>query len=216
MKPIQILPESYHHCYTLDFKQHKVAQGILILVGFVGFFVCWQVIKFVSPNSMDALKLQRDPLHLLIFFATIVMMIVLHESAHGLVIWGFTKKFPPIGVNLMGSVYVNASGWYLSRLQMLIMSLAPFLLLTFIGLIFLTFTSGEFFRMTLWFVILNAVGSVNDLAVAGWLFFQPETALIENSGLTMAIYRANDEQSKQPGTKEKVRALLERYLLKLS
>jgi hypothetical protein len=215
MKPIQILPESYNHCYTLDSKQHKIAQGLLILVGFVGFILCWQIIKFASPDAMEALKLERDPFHLFIFFATIIIMIVLHESMHALVLWGFTKKVPPVGINLMGSVYVNASGWYLPRLYMLIMSLAPFLLLTFIGLILLTFTSGEFFRMTLWVVILNAVGSVNDLAVAGWLLFQPDTALIENSGQALAIYRVRDEPSKRPGAKEKMRVYMERYLMKL-
>lgn len=215
MKPSQILPESYHHYYTLDSKQHKVAQGLLILVGFVGFFLCWQIIKLASPDAMEALKLERDPFHLFIFFATIMIMIVLHESVHGLVLWGFTKKFPPIGVNLMGSVYVNASGWYLSRLQMLIMSLSPFLLLTMIGIIFLNFASGEFFRMTLWAVLLNAVGSINDMAVAGWLFFQPDSALIENSGQALAIYRVRDEPSKWPGTKEKVRVFMEWYLMRL-
>lgn len=215
MKPIQILPESYYHCYTLDSKQHKVVQGMLILIGFAGFLLCWQAIKFASPDSIDALKLERGPFHLFIFLETIIIMIVLHESVHGLVLWGFTKKFPPVGINFMGSVYVNASGWYLSRLHMLIMSLSPFLLLSVIGIIFLSFTSGEFFRMMLWAVLLNAVGSINDLAVAGWLFFQPDTALIENSGQALAIYRASDEQSKRLGAKEKVRVFMERYLMKL-
>jgi hypothetical protein len=215
MKPTQILPESYLHCYTLDSRQHKAAQVTLILVGFVGFFFCWQAIKFVSPDSIDALKLEKDPFHLFIFLVTIIIMIVLHESMHGLVLWKFTKKFPPFGMNFMGSIYVNASGWYLPRLHMLIMSLSPFLLLSMIGIMFLSFASGEFFRMTLWVVLLNAVGSINDLAVAGWLFFQPDTALIENSGQALAIYRASNEQPKKSGAKEKMRAIMERYLVKL-
>ena len=215
MKPTQTLPESYLHCYTLDSNQHKILQGMLILVGFVGFLLGWQGIKFLSPDSIGILKLERDSFHLFIFFATIIIMIVLHESVHGLVLWKFTKKFPPFGINFMGSIYVNASGWYLPRLHMLVMSLSPFLLLSMVGIIFLSFTSGEFFRMMLWAVLLNAVGSINDLAVAGWLFFQPDTALIENSGQALAIYRASDEQSKRLGAKEKVRVFMERYLAKL-
>ena len=215
MKPTQILPEAYLRCYTLDSRRHKIAQGILILAGFMGFLLCWQAIKFAAPASMNGLKLGRDPFHLFIFFTTIIIMIVLHESVHGLVLWGFTKKFPPISINFTGSVYVNASGWYLPRLHMMIMSLAPFLLLSMIGITSLCFTSGEFFRMTLWAVLLNAVGSINDLAVAGWLFFQPDTALIENSGQALTIYRASDEQTIRTGAKEKMRVFLERYLAKL-
>jgi hypothetical protein len=215
MKPTQVLPESYLHCYTLDSKRHKVAQGILILLGFGGLLLGWQVIKFVSPESINALKLGRDPFHLVMFLVTIIIMILLHESVHGLVLWGFTKNFPPFGINFMGSVYVNASGWYLPRNHMLIMLLSPFLLLSITGIIFLSFTSGEFFRMMLWAVLLNAAGAINDLAVAGWLFFQPDTTLIENSGQALSIYRTNDGQSKQFGTKEKVRVFMERYLIKL-
>jgi hypothetical protein len=215
MKPTQVLPESYLHCYTLDSKQHKVAQGILIFIGFVGFFLCWQAVKFISPESMDTLKLERNPFHLIVFLVTIIVMILLHETIHGLVLWGFTKKFPPFGISFMGSVYVNASGWYLPRLHMLAMSLSPFFLISIVGIIFLSFTSGEFFRMTFWVVLLNAAGAINDLAVAGWLFFQPDTALVENSGQALSIYRTNNGQPKRFGTKEKIRVFMERYLTKL-
>ena len=213
MRPTQILPESYSHCYTLDSKQHKAAQGVLIFIGLVFFLLCWQAIKFILPESSVIFKLKGDPFHIIIFSATIIIMVILHESIHSLVLWGSTKKFPSFGINFMGSVYVNASGWYLPRLHMLIMSLSPFLLLSVIGIILLRFTSGEFFQMTLWAVLLNAVGAVNDLAVAGWLFFQPDTALIENSGQALSIYRINDGHSQKNGTREKIRVFLERYLV---
>ena len=57
MKPLRVLPESYLHCYTLDSKQHKIVQGILIFIGLGAFFLCWQIIKFIFPESIAALKL---------------------------------------------------------------------------------------------------------------------------------------------------------------
>jgi hypothetical protein len=214
MRPTQVLPEPYSHCYTLDSKQHKITQGVLILLGAGVFLLGWQVLKFIAPESLDAMKIKRGSFHLIIFLATILTMIVLHEGVHGLVLWVFTRKLPSFGIDFMGSIYVNASGWYLPCSQMLIMSLSPFLLLSLVGVILLRFTSGEFFQMTLWAMLLNAAGAINDLAVAGWLFFQPGTALIENNGQALAIYRINTAPHKI-GAKEKIRVLVERYLVKL-
>jgi hypothetical protein len=213
MKPTQTLPETYLRCYTLDSRQHKAAQVLLIFLALAGFLLCWQVIKLVSPASINSLKLGKD--HLFTFFAAVIIMIVLHECIHGLTLWISTRKFPPFGISLTGSVYVNAAGWFLPRLHMLIMLLSPFLLLSMIGIIFLSFSSGEFFRTTLWIVILNAAGSINDLAVAGWLFFQPDTALIENTGQALTIYRQGEEQSARLGAKEKIREFMERYVAKI-
>jgi hypothetical protein len=214
MKPIQVLPESYSHCYTLDSRQHKIAQGIILVIGVGAFFLCLQAIRFLFPALADVLKIGRSPFDLIGFFTAVVTFIVLHECIHGLALWFFTGEWPAFGINAI-SVYVNASRWYLPRLPMLAMSLAPFCSLSILGIFLLSVTSGGLFRMILWAVLLNAIGSVNDLAVAAWVFLQPDTVLMKNSGLALSIYRTSDEQAQRLGVKENMRGFIERHLVKL-
>jgi hypothetical protein len=158
-------------------------------------------------------KIGKTPHDLIGFFITVVVFIFLHENIHGLVLWFFTKEWPTFGINSIG-IYVNASEWYLPRIPMIIMSLSPFCLLSIIGILILNIAPGGLLRMTLWATLLNAVGTVNDLAVATWIFFHPDTVLVKNSGWALSIYRIGDEQAHRRGIIENVRIFMEHYLIK--
>lgn len=215
MNPTQILPESYRHCYTLDSSQHKIAQALLMCVGLGAFFLGWQLLGSISPALMTLLKLGRDRLQLVLFLMTIIIMILLHEAIHALALWFFTRSFPSFGVTHMGSVYVDASNWYLPRTPMFLMLVAPLLVLSMLGILLLCLASpGIFFKMLIWAILLNAIGAVNDLAVAAWVFFQPATVLIKNSGLALSIYRIPDDQSQKTDIKARIRGFMERRLIK--
>ena len=215
MNPTQTLPESYRHCYTLDSSQHKVLQVILACVGLGAFFLGWQILNFASPALMNLLKLGRDRSQLVLFAATIVVMILLHEAIHALALWFFTRSFPSFGITRMGSVYVNASNWYLPRIPALVMALSPLLALSTIGAVLSGFASGLWLKMLLWAILLNMIGAINDLAVAVWVFFQPATVLIKNSGLALSIYRIPDDQNQKTDIRAGIRGFMEHYLIKL-
>jgi hypothetical protein len=213
MKPTKVLPEDYLHCYTLDSSQHKIAQGILFVLGAGAFLLCLQIIRIEFPGLKDVLRIGKAPHDLIEFFITIVIFILLHENIHGLVLWLFTKEWPAFGINTIG-IYVNDSEWYLPRNAMIIVSLSPLCLLSITGILIFSIAPGGLLRMTLWATLLNAVGSVNDLAVATWIFFQPDTVMVKNSGRALSIYRIGDERAHRRGIIESVRIFMEQYLIK--
>jgi hypothetical protein len=214
MKPTKVLPDDYLLCYTLDSSQHKIAQGILFVLGAGAFLLCLQIIRIEFPGLKEILRIGKAPHDLIEFFITIVTFILLHENIHGLVLWFFTKEWPAFGINTIG-VYVNASEWYLPRNPMIIMSLSPLCLLSIIGILIFSIAPGGLLRMTLWATLLNAAGSVNDLAVATWIFFQPGTVMIKNSGRALSIYKKRNDQVHKHGIIESVRIFMEQYLIKL-
>jgi hypothetical protein len=97
---------------------------------------------------------------------------------------------------------------------MLVIALLPFILLTLLGMAAIWLLPAAFTRAGVWFVLLNAAGSVNDLALAAWVFFQPDSALVHNGGRDAAIYRADKVDPSWPALRDRVRVVLERTLVK--
>jgi hypothetical protein len=213
MQSLRTLPAGYSFCYALAPGKNWAAQALLALVAVAAFFTGWQIIRWVLPlrflfaHSGIALI---DRWGILLAAA---VMIVLHENVHALVIWRFTGSWPTYGMSPLG-VYVRADGWYFTRGAMIAISAAPLVALTVIGVLVMAIISPALASLTVWFILLNAAGSVNDAAVAAWVFFQPDTALIHNNGRAMAIYRAGPEDCDRSSRRDRIRVLLEKALVK--
>lgn len=118
----------------------------------------------------------------------IVLVILLHELVHGLFFWWFTGKRPHFGA---GAGYAYAAAppdWYLPRRQYIIVALAPLGLITVMGLALLPFLPATAVIYLFVALLFNAVGSVGDLAVVGWLLRKPAQLLVQDSGPAMTIY----------------------------
>lgn len=211
MRPTRTLPSNYQFCYALSPEKNRMAQVLLALVALGAFFVGWQFIRWVFPPHF-LYSHSGSPLidrwGILIAAAT---MIVLHENVHALVVWRYTGSWPSYGVSPLG-FYVRADGWFFSRGAMIVISAAPLVSLTVLGVLLLVILPPVLASLPIWFMLLNAAGSVNDVAVAVWVFFQPDSALIHNSGRAMEIYRAGMEGCGEMGYRDRIRMQLEKAL----
>jgi hypothetical protein len=218
MKPTRILPESYVHCYTLESRRHKIAQGILSAVGAGLILVLWQTVKSVFPDLLRALRVENTVVDRVIAAGTILLGIaliaILHEGIHGLTLRLFTGEWPSLRLTPFYA-YVDASRWYLPRRAALVVSAAPVCVLTAIGALVLSVAPALVVRMAFWGMMCNLAGSVNDVAVATWVYLQPASVLVRNSGTALSVYRTSDQQGHEPMTKKRLRALLERSLERL-
>ncbi|MEA4909353.1 MAG: DUF3267 domain-containing protein [Chloroflexi bacterium] len=106
----------------------------------------------------------------------VIAVIVLHEAAHGLFFWLFTRDRP---VFRFTGLYASASapGWYIRRTPYLVIGLAPLVLLSFLGVALLAVLPPGWFIAVLLFLTLNASGAVGDLMVVGWLLSKPVETL---------------------------------------
>ncbi|MBX3056525.1 MAG: DUF3267 domain-containing protein [Anaerolineae bacterium] len=71
---------------------------------------------------------------------------------------------------------------------MVILNLAGALLISLVGLLLVTFLPTAVFPYLFVALVLNAAGSVGDLAMVGWLLFKPAHTLVRDTGPAIFIY----------------------------
>lgn len=200
--PTTQLPEGYVEKGCLDLAKNMTAMLLMNLLGLVLAIGCgWGFLAFLV-NARPAL-FRRDfsisvdsgvqflAILAMLAFVT-VAVIVLHEGVHGFFFHLFTGHRPKFGIG-PGYAYAAAPGWYIPRNQYLVVALAPFLLLSLLGLILLTWLPPAGIPGLLLFLVLNDGGAAGDLAVAAWLLTQPASCLAQDTGQAIVLYRTNSE-----------------------
>jgi hypothetical protein len=213
MKPVRTIPSAYQYGYTLSPGHNRLAQLLLILAAFGAFLIIWPLLHWLSPALLMPVPsgiLLIDRYGIWIVVAT---MILFHENIHALVAWRYTGHWPSYGITPLG-IYINTAGWYFPRSSMIAISIAPFLFLTLLGILMIVILPTAFTRLSVWFILLNGVGSINDGAVAAWVYFQPDTALIQNTGREIRIYRAEAAVSPASKRRDRIRVFLEKVWTK--
>jgi hypothetical protein len=119
--------------------------------------------------------------------ATMVAVVVLHEAAHGLAFWVFTRSRPTFGVKGWYA-YTAAPGWHLSRGTFLAVLLAPIVLFTAVGLPIVAFAPPVVALFTVLALIGNATSAIGDLYMCLRLLRVPGTAVVEDRTDGIAWY----------------------------
>jgi hypothetical protein len=213
MKPTGTMPATYQYCYTLSPGQNRLAQLFLMVIAFGAFFIAWQLIRWLSPALLRPVSTGVVLIDRYGLWMIVIAMLLLHENTHALFAWRFTNHWPSYGVSPLG-VFINCASWYFPRSIMIAISIAPFLLLSLLGFLFLVLLPAAFAHLLVWFVLFNSVGSINDVAVAAWVFFQPDSALIQNNGRELKIYRVAGEVNPTLQLRDRIRVFLERVWTK--
>jgi len=197
MPATQQLPEGYHSIGTLDITKNlrllvylNIA-GLLLLVGF--YYVFIRAVLWMRPEAARqglAGGIQGLSGVLIIILAVIgiyAAVIVLHEATHGIFMFWFTHTRPVFAFRGYYA-YAAAPGWYFPRGQYMLVSLAPLVLLSLLGLAVLAFVPAAWFLTVISFIAFNGSGAVGDLAVFFWLLRQPSTCLAYDVGEAVTIY----------------------------
>lgn len=191
-KPVQELPEGYQRAHVINFQK-----GVWILVFnllsipaallFGGLFL--DLATLIRGEGLSDMFSSVSPRgDLLLFLLLTIMWVILHELIHGLGFWWFTRTRPAFGLTIF-AVYAGAPGWYLPRNHHLVIGIAPFLLLTLLGLGLLFILSSSLALIMVGLMTVNAMGATGDLAVCALALFQPQSALVHDGGLEISIYR---------------------------
>jgi len=197
MPAISYLPEGYHSIGTLDLTKNlrllvylNIA-GAVLLVGFYYVFIraaLWIRPEAVGQGLSASFQGLGGALHILIGVVGIyAAVIVLHEGAHGIFLAWFTHRRPAFAFRGYYA-YAAAPGWYFPRNQYMLVSLAPLVLLSLLGLVALAFVPTGWFLAVISFIAFNGSGAVGDLAVFFWLLSQPSTCLAYDVGEAVTLY----------------------------
>lgn len=193
----QSLPENFHSIGTFDLKNNGSALLQLNVLGFVLFAVSaavfWYLLQLIRP--LDAEKgmaigftnLNGVVYIILAVLGTTVLMLVLHEAAHGLFFWLYTHARPSFAFK-GAYAYAAAPEWYLPKPQYLVVALAPLVLLSLLGVVLMAVIPADGFMLLLLFLVSNASGAIGDLWVVGWLLRQTQPCYARDEGDAVTLY----------------------------
>ena len=128
----------------------------------------------------------------------LIFAVTLHEAAHGAFFWVFTRERPAFGLEPPFAAYAAAPDWYLPRRQHLVVGLAPFTLITLVGLALLPVVPAFVVPVLLLIMVTNAAGSIGDSVMVVWLLTQPRDILVQDTGAAINIYRPAANQAPPP------------------
>ncbi len=164
----------------------------------------WLLVLFVNalrPTALDGMRL-RDLLVLTsagTFFAippaafrsvgiALIAVLFLHELVHGLFYWLFSGQRPKFGLRGPFPYAAARVGVYFPRKQFLSIGLAPLVLLTAVGLLFMMIAPIGLVPLLLFFVAFNAAGAAGDLIMAIQLISFSSDTLMEDNDAGVTIY----------------------------
>lgn len=194
MKAVTNLSPNEIETETLNLASRNITVAINLIGLFLLIFFGWLFLNLLIQLRPAFAPRGNAPVDVsgLSLVALILIMIgvlFLHEAIHGLFFWYFTGERPKFGINLL-SFYTAAPNWYLPRNQFMSTGIAPFLVLTTIGLAIAPFVPLNWVT-GIWIAItVNAAGAIGDFVVVGWLAARPGQSLIKDNGPTIHLYQS--------------------------
>ena len=196
MKPTQVLPTAYGLKGSIDLT-HNTRLAVLLNIGgtVLLFFFGWLfliITQFIRPDYAYHLNLMvssvNDLLKLIgVLLLVTLVMILVHEGVHGLFFLVYTHQRPSFGFRGYYA-FASAPSWYLPRNPYLVVSLAPFVLISIIGSGLLAILPYVLIPPMLLLISMNAAGAIGDLMVSIWLLNKPATCLIQDFGDKVSLY----------------------------
>ncbi len=180
MKATQSLPPNYIQSGIFDLKSKKLMifmnlTGLVIFIFSIWFF-SWVAFLIRDGGSASiSFEFSSIPSFLLAVLKlifTIILVLVFHEAIHAFFFWIFSGQKPKVGFK--GSyAFAAMPGWYFPRNQYLLIGIAPLLVLSLIGILFLMVVPESMLNMLLVALVLNTSGAIGDLIVVLWLLTKP-------------------------------------------
>ncbi len=195
MKATQFLPVQYKLDSSFDLKNKKLLMWLniigLFLIGFF-FLIFSRLLRWLRPDAQFSFSITfENPLKILLQLAAILLVIAavltLHEAVHGVFFWLFSRHKPTFGFSL-AYAYAAMPDWYFPRNQYLWIGMAPFILLSLLGVGLMVLVPANTLGLLLIALVMNASGAVGDLAVLVWLSRKPRSSYALDKADSIEIY----------------------------
>lgn len=194
MQATKTLPANYREHRVIDLSNNPRALLILNLLSIPLLALAGWLLFWLASWLRPALEWRGvfSGGALLAAFLLVVILIafvlVLHEAIHGLFFFLFTRERPVFALKALYA-YAAAPAWYIPRRPYMVVGIAPLVIITLLGILLLPIITEWLVLALLVAVALNAAGAIADIAIVGWLLFQPDDSLICDHGDKMIVYR---------------------------
>jgi len=191
----QHLSPQYRLAGVLDIKHDRKlllwlnSAGLVITIASIFLFGWWT--GMVRPDQAGMDITVHSLLDILKLFGWValasVLVVIIHEAIHGVFFWLFTGSRPVFAFK-GACAYAAAPGWYLPRGAYMFTGIAPLVILSLAGLVVLAAAPASWLTLITLALVINASGSVGDLAAVIWLARQPASCLAQDFGDRIEIY----------------------------
>ena len=185
------LPENYEKIKVIDAKDRKTILnmnlvGILIMLVSI---VPLIIIKRVDLGEIEPIDML---IALLVYFAGMVIYVILHELIHGLVYKIMTKEKLTFGITLT-CAFCGVPNIYVTKKTALLAILAPFVLFTVIFLPIILILPASLYNLALILLFgTHTSGCVGDLYGTLVLSRLKGDILMNDTGPTQTFYKKVD------------------------
>lgn len=193
--------EGYTKLSYLDFNEDKrqlALSYLLRLIGvvifglvFVGFSRLIHPELPISLSAFFSIQLPNTPavVSYLLVAVSVVLVLTLHELVHAAVFY-FDQRIPPqIGWRGL-TIFAAAPGYLSARSIMIVNALAPFVVISILGMVLIALLPVGFLPWILIPTVVNAAAAGGDFMGVVWLQRQPADAMIEDNGDVLTAYQA--------------------------
>ena len=189
MKALQTLPPGYREIYRVDLQKDKktalFVNGLALLIAAVMGVGMNRLVPISSLFQMDGGPLLYG-LRFVSLFVLIFGYLILHELVHGITMKACgTKK---VRYGFTGLYCYAGSEDYYGKKSYLTIALAPVVLFFFLLIPINLIVPREWFWVVYFLQIGNLSGAAGDLFVTVKFAGMPKDILVQDSGVSMAVY----------------------------
>lgn len=118
----------------------------------------------------------------------LILVLIIHELAHGLFYWSLSGRRPRFGRHGPFLYAAAPRGVFFPRNSFLIVGIAPLLCLTPLGVPLILIAPAPLVPGLLFFVTFNAAGSAADILTTIWLLSFSADAIMEDKDTAVVVY----------------------------
>ncbi|MBX0329681.1 DUF3267 domain-containing protein [Oscillochloris sp. ZM17-4] len=187
---------------SLDFRNNTwltILSYLLRLIGAVVFGgLFFQIVQRLRPDEaltlMALVSIGIDGVpaiaSIILVVLDVIGVLVLHECIHAAV-FAITSGAPP-RIGIRGAmIFASAEGYLTSRNAMLVNAIAPFAVISALGLLLLPVVPSAALAWIFIPTVVNAAAAAGDAMAVAWLATLPTTATIEDHGDVLVAYSRN-------------------------
>jgi hypothetical protein len=191
IKATQKLPSAYTPYDKFRPSKWRRTHWVNWAVGITLAWLTYSVLRFTaqalrpdfqaSPMGFKGPILERLG-SVLVIILPVAVFLAVHEWIHFNLLWSFTGHRPTI-VAGYGGFAVQIPSWYIPRDQFLLVDLAPFCIISLVGLFSLLVVSQKYLWLALFLTAINFAGSDADIVSSVYLYLHSFSIYLETEGM---------------------------------
>jgi hypothetical protein len=185
---------------AIDFRNNRMQLIWSYILRFIGLIVFGGLFLFVAVQFNPGLQIEKESflsiaipglspiLSILLIVVDVLLVLYIHELIHATVFFLSKGQSPEIGIRGL-VIYAKAPTHYVKRNIMIINGLAPFLVISIIGIIFMVVLPDRTLPWIFIPIVINAAAAGGDFMIVAWMIKHSKEFVYQDEGDIITAYK---------------------------